>query len=195
MARMTYGDEYERLVAQTYDGVYAVIRDPSGDSDFYRSIAQETGGPLLELGCGTGRVLLESAGTGIECVGLDASNEMLDVLRKKNPPENVTLVQGRIEDFDLGAGRFRLITAPFRAMQHLLDPQTQLAVIRNDRELKKPRLGFLCVARRPDNVPATSYCSCRMPWRGENCLENRKSMVDFHPPPSAPPNKILARSR
>ena len=128
---MTYEAEYERLVARTYDSVYAVLRDSSGDSAFYRSMAEETGGPLLELGCGTGRVLLDSAETGLECVGLDASNEMLDVLREKSPPDNVSLMQGRIEDFDLGFGRFRLITAPFRAMQHLLDPESQLVALRN----------------------------------------------------------------
>lgn len=131
MVCMTYDVEYERLLARTYDSVYAVIRRSSGDSAFYRSMVEETGGPLLELGCGTGRVLLNSAETGVECVGLDASNEMLDVLREKNPPQNVSLVHGRIEDFDLGSGRFRLITAPFRAMQHLLDPQSQLAALRN----------------------------------------------------------------
>jgi len=81
MVCMTYEVEYERLFARTYDSVYAVIRDASGDSAFYRSMVEETGGPLLELGCGTGRVLLNSAETGLEYVGIDASNEMLDVLR------------------------------------------------------------------------------------------------------------------
>ena len=81
MVCMTYEVEYERLFARTYDSVYAVIRDASGDSAFYRSMAEETGEPLLELGCGTGRVLLNSAETGLEYVGIDASNEMLDVLR------------------------------------------------------------------------------------------------------------------
>ncbi len=128
---MTYEAEYERLVARTYDNVYAVLRDPSGDAGFYRSMAEETGGPMLELGCGTGRVLLESAAAGLECVGLDASEEMLNVLREKKPPKNVTLVHSGIEDFDLGSGRFRLITAPFRTMQHLLDPESQLAALEN----------------------------------------------------------------
>ena len=166
MACMTYEVEYERLVARTYDSVYAVIRDPSGDSAFYRSMAEEIGGPLLELGCGTGRVLLDSAETGLECVGLDASNEMLDVLREKNPPENVTLVHGRIEDFELGSGRFRLITAPFRTIQHLLDPQGQLAALRNiHRHLKPdgvfvfdlfdPNLAAIAVEEEPEVLDAT----------------------------------------
>jgi len=163
---MTYQVDYERLVARTYDSVYAIVRDPCGDSAFYRSMAEETGGPLLELGCGTGRVLLNSAETGLECVGLDASNEMLDVLREKNPPENVTLVQGRMENFDLGLGRFRLITAPFRAMQHLLDPQSQLAALKNiHRHLTSdgvfvfdvfdPDLAAIAVEEEPEVLDAT----------------------------------------
>ena len=166
MDRMTYGVEYERLIARTYDSVYAVVRDPSGDSAFYHSMAAETGGPLLELGCGTGRVLLDSAATGVECVGLDASQEMLDVLREKNPPENVSLVHGRIEDFDLGCDRFRLITAPFRALQHLLDPHSQLAALRNiHRHLTSegvfvfdvfdPKLDAMAVEKEPEVLDAT----------------------------------------
>jgi len=166
MVCMTYEVEYERLVARTYDSVYAVIRGSSGDSAFYRSMAEETGGPLLELGCGTGRVLLDSAETGFECIGLDASNEMLDVLREKNPPENVSLIHSRIEDFDLGSGRFRLITAPFRAMQHLLDPQSQLAALRNIHrhltpegvfvfDVFDPKLAAIAVEEEPEVLDAT----------------------------------------
>ncbi|MGI9235023.1 MAG: class I SAM-dependent methyltransferase [Woeseiaceae bacterium] len=171
---MTYEVEYERLVARTYDSVYAVVRDSSGDSAFYRSMAEEIGGPLLELGCGTGRVLLDSAETGIECVGLDASNEMLEVLRGKNPPENVSLVHARIEDFELGVGRFRLVTAPFRALQHLLDPERQLAALRNVRrhltsdgvfvfDVFDPKLAALAIAEDPEYLDATfEYQGCEM---------------------------------
>lgn len=162
---MTYEVEYERLVARTYDSVYAVVRDASGDSAFYRSIAEESGGPLLELGCGTGRILLNSAETGIECVGLDASSEMLKVLSEKNPPGNVSLVHARIEDFDLGR-RFRQITAPFRALQHLLDPKTQLAALKNIRrhltsdgtfvfDLFDPNLAAIAVEEVPEYLDAT----------------------------------------
>ena len=163
---MAYEVEYERLIARTYDSVYAVVRDPSGDSAFYRSMLEENGGPLLELGCGTGRVLLTLAETGLECVGLDASNEMLNVLREKKPPDNVSLVHGRIENFDLGQGRFRLITAPFRAMQHVLDPQSQLAALRNiHRHLTSdgvfvfdvfdPNLAAIAVEEEPEVLDAT----------------------------------------
>ena len=45
--------------------------------------ARETGGPILELGCGAGRVLLPIAREGMDCVGLDASPAMLAALRAK----------------------------------------------------------------------------------------------------------------
>ncbi len=80
-----YDDAYGELIAQTYDALYARLRDPVGDVAFYRELAVETGGPVLELGCGTGRTLLPIARTGIQCVGLDASRAMLRVLRAKAP--------------------------------------------------------------------------------------------------------------
>lgn len=126
---MTYSDAYGRLIARNYDASYAVTRDPSGDARFYRELAREIGGPVLELGCGTGRILLPIAEDGLECVGLDRSSYMLDVLREKQPPVNVQLVEGRIERFELGASRFRLITCPFRAFSHLLEVEAQLAAL------------------------------------------------------------------
>ena len=78
-------DEYEGLLARNYDALYGVMRDPSGDAAFYRALAQETGGPVLELGCGTGRVLLPIAALGIPCVGVDASPAMLAALRGEEP--------------------------------------------------------------------------------------------------------------
>ena len=58
---MSTSDEYEGPLARNYDALYGVMRDPSGDAAFYRALAQEIGGPLLELGCGTGRYLIGSA--------------------------------------------------------------------------------------------------------------------------------------
>jgi SAM-dependent methyltransferase len=113
-------------IAPNYDAEYAALRDPSGDAAFYAGLARETGGPVLELGCGTGRVLLPIAREGKECVGLDASPAMLDVLRAKTPPPNLTLVEAPIIAYDLGAARFRLIFAAFRVFQHLYTVEDQL---------------------------------------------------------------------
>jgi SAM-dependent methyltransferase len=131
-------DEYEGVLARNYDALYGVMRDPSGDAAFYRALAEEGGGPVLELGCGTGRVLLPIAALGIPCVGVDASPAMLAALRAKNPPPNLELVEARMESFDLGARRFRLATAPFRAFLHLLDVPSQLAALANIRRHLAP---------------------------------------------------------
>jgi len=135
-------DEYEGVLALNYDALYGVMRDPSGDAAFYRALAQESGGPVMELGCGTGRVLLPIAALGIPCVGVDASPAMLAVLRGKNPPPNLELVQGRMESFDLGGRRFPLITCPFRAFQHLLTVDAQLAALANVRKHLAPGGAF-----------------------------------------------------
>ena len=66
---MAYAEKYQSLIAQTYDDVYSVIRDPSGDVAFYVAQAAEAGGPVLEIGCGTGRILIPTARIGIECIG------------------------------------------------------------------------------------------------------------------------------
>jgi SAM-dependent methyltransferase len=159
-------DEYEGLLALHYDALYAVMRDPSGDAAFYRALAQELGGPVLELGCGTGRVLLPIAALGIPCVGVDASPAMLAALRAKNPPSNVELVEARMETFDLGARRFRLITCPFRAFQHLLTVDGQLAALANVRrhlasggtfalDVFDPKLAWLTAPGDAERVDAT----------------------------------------
>jgi hypothetical protein len=57
---------------------------------------------------------------------------MLDVLRSKGPPANLEVIQGRMETFQIGR-QFALITAPFRAFQHLLDVESQLAALSNVR--------------------------------------------------------------
>jgi SAM-dependent methyltransferase len=131
-------DEYEGVLARNYDALYGVMRDPSGDAAFYCRLAEESGGPVLELGCGTGRVLLPIARLGISCVGVDASPAMLAALRAKNPPPNLELVEGRMETFDLGARRFGLVTSPFRAFLHLLDVPSQLAALANIRRHLAP---------------------------------------------------------
>ncbi len=135
-------DEYQGPLARTYDALYAVMRDPSGDIAFYRGLAEAAGGPVLELGCGTGRTLLPIAARGIACVGVDASPAMLAALRAKQPPPNLELVEGRMESFDLGGRRFPLVTCPFHAFQHLLEVPSQLAVLANVRRHLAPAGAF-----------------------------------------------------
>jgi len=101
------------------------------DIGFYVEEAKATRGPVLELGSGTGRILLPIARAGATIVGLDSSSNMLERCRQKLAAESaavrgrVTLQQRDIHDFDLGE-RFPLIIAPFRVVQHLTTVDDQL---------------------------------------------------------------------
>ncbi len=124
---------YEAFVAEYYDHLPPVAGRQ--DIDFYVNMARSQGDPILELGCGTGRVLLPLAQAGFRVVGLDLSEPMLGRCRTKlesKPPEvrqRVRLVRGDMTGFDLGE-QFRMITIPFRPFQHLLEVEQQLACLR-----------------------------------------------------------------
>lgn len=76
----TYGDGF----ADVYDEWYADLPDPNGCARHLRDLVGS--GPVLELGVGTGRVAQVLQSAGIEVIGLDASSEMLAVLRTKSAP-------------------------------------------------------------------------------------------------------------
>jgi SAM-dependent methyltransferase len=104
------------------------------DIDFYIHVARKCGGPVLELGCGSGRILIPTARAGLNITGLDSSERMLAICRaaiEGEPPQvrqRIALYHGSITDFDLG-GRFQLITMPFRPFQYLLTVEEQLACL------------------------------------------------------------------
>jgi SAM-dependent methyltransferase len=121
-------------VSEFYD--YIVPYRDRKDVDFFVEMAQESGGSVLEVGCGTGRVLIPTARVGVDIVGFDLSPSMLDLCRQKlslEPTEvraRVQLVEGDMRDFDLGR-KFTLITTPFRPFQHLIGVPDQIACLRS----------------------------------------------------------------
>lgn len=134
---MAFESLYDNLIAEYYDA--SPIVAGRVDAAFYVDAAEEFGGPVLELGCGSGRVTLAIAGAGLEITGLDLSRDMLARAEQKleTVPEEtrsrVTLAQGNMTNFDLPALlpqkstlKFRLAIIPFRPFQHLLDAQQQL---------------------------------------------------------------------
>lgn len=126
------GYEDHPFVAEFYDHVIP-YRD-RGDISFYLEAAEETAGPVLELGCGTGRVLIPVARAGIEIVGIDLSQNMLDMCRERleQEPEEVRsraqVFQADMRDFDLDR-TFSLITTPFRSFQHLITVEEQISCL------------------------------------------------------------------
>jgi len=109
-----------------YDDFYADV----DDLDFYAGLAKRAEGPVLEIMCGTGRVLVPLARAGFEVTGIDANERMLEVARQKlekEPPEvqgRATLVLADARDFDLGK-EFSLIIVAFSSINHLLSPGDQ----------------------------------------------------------------------
>jgi SAM-dependent methyltransferase len=124
-------DEYAPI-ADLYDHVspYRALTDVG----FYVDAASESGGPVLELGCGTGRVLIPTARAGVEITGVDLSPGMLAVCRRSLAAEpahvqsRVQLVHAPMTSFELGRS-FRLVTIPFRPFQHLVTVEDQIACL------------------------------------------------------------------
>lgn len=126
-----------------YAGESAVYYDHAatgveGDVAFYVEEACSAGSPVLELGCGTGRILVPTAQAGVEVVGLDASVDMLMIARDKlerMPPDvrrRAQLVEGDMRHFAVSQ-RFSLVTIPYRAFLHNLEVEDQLNTLRRVR--------------------------------------------------------------
>jgi SAM-dependent methyltransferase len=145
------------FIADLYDHV--VPYRERNDVAFYVDAAQQAGSPVLELGCGTGRVLIPTARAGVDIVGVDLSSHMLEVCRQRLQQESaevqqrVRLLQADMRNFELNEA-FTLATLPFRPFQHLLTVQDQLACLTSIRrhlvddgalilDLFNPSLDFL----------------------------------------------------
>ena len=104
------------------------------DVGFFVEEARTSGSPVLDIGCGTGRVLIPTARAGLEVVGLDLSPRMLAVCRERllGEPDEVRtrahVIEADMRRFDLGQ-RFRLAMIPFRSFQYLLTIEDQLTCL------------------------------------------------------------------
>jgi len=125
--------EYSAEFAEFYDYTALYLARP--DIPFYVEEARAAGS-VLELGCGSGRILIPTAAAGVSITGLDLSEAMLARCRQKlapQPPEvrrRVRLIRGSMTNFDCGE-TFQLVTTPFRSFQHLVTIEDQLACLRS----------------------------------------------------------------
>jgi len=130
---------YSKLGAKYYDYYQSSILD---DVNFYVEEAKKSGSPVLELGCGTGRIAIPIAEAGIEILGLDIASDMIAIANEKAEKLDVTVrerlkfIEGDMTNFQL-ARKLKLIIIPFRAFQHLMtigDQKKALHVIREHLE-------------------------------------------------------------
>lgn len=132
------GELYDGFIADYYDES-PVVQGRTRDVAFYRDAVREFGDPVLELGCGTGRITLALAAAGHRVTGLDISERMLERCTQKRAAlpketrERVHLVQGDMTQFDLGE-KYRVVIIPFRPLQHLLEVEQQISCLESVRK-------------------------------------------------------------
>src|SRR3954469_10633775 len=109
-----------RLMLYNDPVLYDRVVRPGPCEALYRDLARQTGGPILELACGTGRLTIPLARAGHEVVALDASHAMLRTTQAKAEAEDlgITVVQGDMRAFDLGR-RFPLVILCCNSLAHL----------------------------------------------------------------------------
>lgn len=131
-------------IAQLYDPWSASVIE---DISFYVDLALAAGGPVVELGIGTGRVAIPTAMAGVHVIGVDSSAGMLAVCaqraREADVAELLDLRQGDLRSPPVDE-RVRLVTCPFRAFLHLSSDEQRLEALGAARELLEPggRLAF-----------------------------------------------------
>lgn len=120
--------------ATLYDDpkLYDLVVQPGPCEAFYRDLARRTGGPILELACGTGRLTLPLAADGHDVVGVDASRAMLSTAAAKARAENldVQLIHGDIRVVEIGR-RFALVIVSCNSLAHLTSSEDLVAGLVN----------------------------------------------------------------
>lgn len=118
-------------IARFFTAEYANFLD---DLPMIQAYAQRTGGPLLELGCGSGRLLIPLARAGYAVTGLDSSQEMLRIAetraREAGVADRVTLIHGDFATAPL-AGPYRFAFVAMDTFTHLLTQAAQLRALRH----------------------------------------------------------------
>jgi SAM-dependent methyltransferase len=135
-------------IADLYDPWSASVVE---DVSFYLEEARRSGGPVVELGVGTGRIAVPIAAEGIRVIGIDSSRGMLDVCARRAALAGV--------EVDLRVGDLReppvtervpLVICPFRSLLHMHTEEDRLRTLGAVHELLLPRGRFVFDVFTPD---------------------------------------------
>jgi SAM-dependent methyltransferase len=158
------GDPEAGLEPSVYDAI-AGIYDPwsrsvTEDVQFYVEEALASGGPVVELAVGTGRIAVRIAEAGVRVIGVDGSREMLAVARDFARERGVeAFLDLRLGDLRSPPVRERvpLVIVPFRSLLHMRTDPDRLAALRAARRLleRDGRLVFDVFAPSADDIEAT----------------------------------------
>jgi SAM-dependent methyltransferase len=148
-----------------YDAIAGLYDDWSRsvteDIGFYVEEALASGGPVVELGVGSGRIAVPIAETGVRVIGVDSSRGMLDVCRRRaaaaGVADRIELRHGDLRRPPV-AERVPLVTAPFRSLLHLESDAARLDALTAAREILVPggRLIFDVFAPSREDIEETN---------------------------------------
>lgn len=170
----------------SYDAIAAVYATDMGasmpfdDAAFYRAVCARQGGTTLELGCGTGRILLELLAAGIDAVGMDRSLPMLRQLRADADKRGLgapRVLQGDLRALPL-RGAFATVLAPYSLVTYLVTEAELDGFLRAARGLLAPGGVLVLDAFVPRDVAA--FDDFRLDYRrahGDGVLERHKRIA------------------
>ena len=179
-------DEFSGFFAEFYDILHAGL----ADVDAYVEFAKRYGSAVLELGCGTGRILVPLVRAGLEVTGVDRSMDMLALCRQKLAYEDeevqsrARLVRADIRDLALSK-RFDLVLAPCNLMCCFVESGDAMKVLHAARKHLKDSGVFILDCSIPDipfmvkvnGVPRTfDFCH---PLTGTTIRDTFTAKYDF----------------
>lgn len=165
----------DRIQAAFMDTVY---RDAARDDvDYYVDRATSIGGPVLELGCGTGRIYLELLAAGVDADGIDLSADSLAVLRHNAEKRGLepSVWQADMTEFSTHR-EYALVTCPFNAIQELTSVEQQRALLESVSDVLAPGGAFVF----DTFVPDFEYIAEMWGEWQQRTIEFRGDPVEFH---------------
>jgi SAM-dependent methyltransferase len=165
----TYGDQ----IAEIYDEFYADY-DPAS-IDLLAELSG--GGPVLELGIGTGRIALPLHEKGVEVLGIDSSEAMVAKLRSKPNGSKIEVLIGSFAEFEMDQ-RFRLIFVVFNTFFNLQTQVEQVRCFQTIRRHLSPDGVFLMEAFVPDPCRFVDHQTVRAIDLAEEQVRIEVSKID-----------------
>jgi SAM-dependent methyltransferase len=176
-------------IARYYDLTHAEL---TADIEFVLSLAGRARGPILELGCGTGRLLLPLARAGFNVTGVDKSAAMLARARKRLAAEadvvraRVNLIEAGMSDLELAGedDRYGLAIIPFNTFMEMDPEQMRGALARIGRYLQPEGRLFIdvanpvAVAQTPNDGMLTLEDTVVDPETGDLVLRLARNWLD-----------------